>query len=209
MAHGPDPGGESAPSSGSSLDADLRSPWAALEVTELADARGPVKRLTRRQRGRRARPRRSADADGRQHCAEGRRALLPWPSPTPAAALLACSPLRSARASEQLMGFNPGDLDPKRPLAWQGFDSVMATDLQARLRADTGVELPLDSLVTGPRVTDLAADLLGRMDLTKVPAVSVPAAPIAAPVAQAAAGRPAGRAGPLRRSRRRRHGVAA
>jgi aryl carrier-like protein len=126
--------------------------------------------------------------------------VAPAPTPTPAAptdlrARLAATPA-AQRAGvltaeigarvEKLMGFNPGDLDPKRPLAWQGFDSVMATDLQARLRADTGVELPLDSLVTGPRVTDLAADLLGRMDLTKVPAVSVPAAPIAAPVAQAA-----------------------
>lgn len=58
-----------------------------------------------------------------------------------------------------LLGFEPGELDPKRPLAWQGFDSVMALDLQRRIDARLGVSLPMSSLTHGPRLAELAQTL--------------------------------------------------
>ncbi len=59
----------------------------------------------------------------------------------------------------ELMGFTPAELDPGKPLAWQGFDSVMAVDLQAWVRQTFGVELPMDLLAQGPRLTEIEARL--------------------------------------------------
>lgn len=97
-----------------------------------------------------------------------------------------------ANAAAELLGFSPGELDVKRPLAWQGFDSVMAVDLASKLRATLGVTLPLDTVTQGPRVTELADELLPRLDLQAIPAGAAPVTPapasapaIPAPVAVA------------------------
>lgn len=75
-----------------------------------------------------------------------------------------------AQEVERLLGHDPGGLDRERPLAWQGFDSVLAVDLQQRITARWGVTLPIDLLATGPRLTELAARL-----------PDAPAAPVPSP----------------------------
>ncbi len=64
------------------------------------------------------------------------------------------------RWTEELLGFRPGEIDPQRPLAWQGFDSVMAVDLHKRIERETGVHLPLDRVLPGPRLAELVDDVL-------------------------------------------------
>jgi acyl transferase domain-containing protein/aryl carrier-like protein len=95
----------------------------------------------------------------------GLRAELVAAAPGQRSALLAA---HLARAAEELLGFDKGDLDPRRPLAWQGFDSVMALDLQRRILTETGVDLPLDNLVNGPKIEEVAEMVLPRIDLTAV-----------------------------------------
>ncbi|MCB9663329.1 MAG: SDR family NAD(P)-dependent oxidoreductase [Alphaproteobacteria bacterium] len=64
-----------------------------------------------------------------------------------------------ARWAEELLGLQPGELDVDRPLAWQGFDSVMAVELQRRIEWELGVQIPLERVVSGPRLSELAEDL--------------------------------------------------
>jgi acyl transferase domain-containing protein/aryl carrier-like protein len=114
------------------------------------------------------------------------------PTPVPAPTVATSPPVADprgallawlVRASEQLLGFNPGDLDPNRPLAWQGFDSVMALDLQRRIKDELGADLPLDVLVNGPKLTELRDELQPRVDARRLsgpvaaPATPAPAAP--------------------------------
>ena len=90
--------------------------------------------------------------------------------------------------SEELLGFQPGELDPGRPLAWQGFDSVMAVDLYRRIRDGLGAPLPLDRLLNGPRLTEVADELAAVVDPSRLTAGEPTlAAPASAPVAAAPA----------------------
>lgn len=89
-----------------------------------------------------------------------------------------------------LLGFGPGELDPDRPLAWQGFDSVLAIDLQQQIADQLGVDVDLDDLTTGPKLRELADRILPRVDLTAVPAAAAPAATRAPPAPATPAARP-------------------
>lgn len=86
-----------------------------------------------------------------------------------------------------LMGFAPDELDPQRPLAWQGFDSVMAVDLHKALLERLGVDVPLDQLLAGPRLAQVADDVLPQVpadrlaDLGGAPAPAAPTPPPAVP----------------------------
>ncbi|MFM2160493.1 MAG: hypothetical protein RLZZ383_5, partial [Pseudomonadota bacterium] len=56
----------------------------------------------------------------------------------------------------RLLGVAPAEVDRKRPLSWQGLDSVMAVDLQRALLGRLGVRLPLDRLTVGPSIDEIA-----------------------------------------------------
>ncbi len=109
----------------------------------------------------------------------------PLPVTTRAATPIAPGDVRAAtlawllRTSEELLGFQPGELDPGRPLAWQGFDSVMAVDLYRRIRDGLGAPLPLDRLLNGPRLTEVADELAAVVEPSRLtagePAVAAPA----------------------------------
>jgi aryl carrier-like protein len=122
------------------------------------------------------------------------------PKPAPAGDLiasLAAAPDRRAALlawlsaeTEGLLGFASGEIDVRRPLAWQGFDSVMAVDLQRKILDATGVKLALDGLVSGPRLDELAGTLLPQLTLTAA-ASPAAASPAAASLAAASTATPA------------------
>jgi len=62
-----------------------------------------------------------------------------------------------AEMAAALLGLKPGELDPKRPLVWQGFDSVMAAELKRRIDATFGVDIPAAEVTAGPSVRELEA----------------------------------------------------
>jgi acyl transferase domain-containing protein len=63
--------------------------------------------------------------------------------------------------AERLLGLASGQLDLKRPLAWQGFDSIMAADLKVAIDRAFGVVVPTDAVVSGPSVAELTAVVEG------------------------------------------------
>ena len=84
-----------------------------------------------------------------------------------------------AHAVARLLGVDAGSVDRKRPLSWQGLDSVMAVDLQRALQRDLGVSLPLDRLTVGPAILEIAR-LASERGATAAPAASATPAPLAA-----------------------------
>jgi amino acid adenylation domain-containing protein len=75
----------------------------------------------------------------------GRRALLArWLGEVAAAAL----------------GMAAARLDPGRPLTGYGLDSLGAVEVQGRVQADLGVEIPVADLLAGASLSDLAAAVL-------------------------------------------------
>jgi acyl carrier protein len=86
------------------------------------------------------------------------------------------------RWTEELLGFRPGEIDPSRPLAWQGFDSVMAVDLHKRIERETGVHIPLDRVLPGPKLAELVEEITSRLP-SAPPTRAAPAVPqvVAAP----------------------------
>ena len=126
--------------------------------------------------------RRGASVDWPRVCATGHRVPLPQEPWTPArhwisdprweAGAVASRPV-SRRPDEsaapppadvegvvrgtvaELLGLSDEELDLHRPLAWQGFDSVLATELVEVLKARHGLELSLDS--GGERSADRGA----------------------------------------------------
>ncbi len=116
----------------------------------------------------------------------------PAPTPTPAQPPAAPSAPGAGPVPEalhhlvaELLGFEPQDLDPTRPLAWQGFDSVLAVDLHGVLAQRWGVDVPMDLLATGPRLTEIAGYLPDTPIVAPTaPAPSAPAPPAPSPIAE-------------------------
>ena len=81
------------------------------------------------------------------------------PAPRPEVAAPVTGDLRTVvRAlAAHTLGAAGEDLVPDRPLAWQGLDSMMATDLKAALDRALGVDLPLDAIIAGPSLEALVA----------------------------------------------------
>ncbi|MGA5810666.1 type I polyketide synthase [Streptomyces cellulosae] len=74
------------------------------------------------------------------------------------------APQQAAAAADQVaalvaevLRLPPGRLVRNRPLNRQGLDSLMATEVSARLRRDQGVGVPVAALLRGATVDDLAA----------------------------------------------------
>ncbi|MCB9682794.1 MAG: SDR family NAD(P)-dependent oxidoreductase [Alphaproteobacteria bacterium] len=102
----------------------------------------------------------------RVRCWVDEEALAPVPA-APAASAVATVPAAAAPPVDvpafvasvvsELLGVPVADLDTRRPLAWQGFDSIMATDLKRRLDTAFGVSLPESFVLSGPSVDEVAA----------------------------------------------------
>jgi aryl carrier-like protein len=59
-----------------------------------------------------------------------------------------------------------------RPLAWYGFDSIMATELKARIDAAWQVDVPAEVLVAGPsleELTQVVAELVTGASVSAMP----------------------------------------
>ena len=89
-------------------------------------------------------------------------ALLSQAGPSDRAEMLT-SQLRDMVAT--LLGADLDDVDVSRPLAWQGFDSVMATDFKQQLDKTYGIDAPHAELVTGPSLNELSEVILPLIDL--------------------------------------------
>ena len=60
-----------------------------------------------------------------------------------------------ASAVAKLLGVAVDELDTGRPLAWQGFDSIMAAELKRQIDATFGVQVPDHEVLAGPSVAEL------------------------------------------------------
>ena len=58
---------------------------------------------------------------------------------------------------EEKVSVGADELVLARPLAWQGFDSIMATELKRRVDTAYGIDLPADEVVSGPSLEELIA----------------------------------------------------
>ncbi|MCB9680977.1 MAG: SDR family NAD(P)-dependent oxidoreductase [Alphaproteobacteria bacterium] len=93
---------------------------------------------------------------------------------------------RLAELAEDLLGIERGSLGHSRPLAWQGFDSVMAIDLNEAIARTLGKGVKQEAVTVGPSVDDLADLVLEALALP-AQVVPLPAAPAPAAVAPASA----------------------
>jgi acyl transferase domain-containing protein len=100
--------------------------------------------------------------DRRRHWVEDPR----WTAPRPAADAAPKAAPRAEPAdpaalvlatAARLLGAPEAEIDPRRPLAWQGFDSLMATELKRAIDRAFGVDIPADEVVSGPSVQELVA----------------------------------------------------
>ncbi|NYJ37761.1 non-ribosomal peptide synthetase [Nocardiopsis aegyptia] len=76
-----------------------------------------------------------------------------------------------ARA-EELLGLRPGRADPRLALVSQGFDSLMAVNLQHRIEADLGYSISIADLLAGATIEDVARDLASAEDDHDAPEVA-------------------------------------
>ncbi|RLU81204.1 hypothetical protein CTZ27_33745 [Streptomyces griseocarneus] len=65
------------------------------------------------------------------------------------------------RYAAGVLGIPAGQLDPRRPLLDFGLDSLMATTLVRQLRADFGLEVPLERLMGNEALQALAGEAVG------------------------------------------------
>ncbi|WP_405659863.1 polyketide synthase dehydratase domain-containing protein [Streptomyces sp. NBC_01166] len=101
---------------------------------------------------------------------------------------------RAARLEEylrerfaELLRMDDEDLDPHERLSDLGMDSLVGVRAKALIEQELRVRLPMETLIEGPSVRDLAAAVLPGLDLAEVPAAAGPA-PAGPRAATAAAG---------------------
>jgi acyl carrier protein len=64
----------------------------------------------------------------------------------------------------KVLELEPGDLPLDQPLNTVGLDSLMALELKNRVEVSLSITLPIVSLIQGPTITQLAEDLLARVE---------------------------------------------
>jgi acyl carrier protein len=64
----------------------------------------------------------------------------------------------------RVMGLDPHATDPQRSLSELGIDSLMAVELKNRIDGDLRSSVPVTSLLAGPTIVALAADLATQLD---------------------------------------------
>jgi NAD(P)-dependent dehydrogenase (short-subunit alcohol dehydrogenase family)/aryl carrier-like protein len=72
----------------------------------------------------------------------------------------------AAERMAAVLGLSVDQLDVKRPISAQGFDSIMAIELKNRMESDLGIIVPLVRLLDGPSATELTQLLVDRLDET-------------------------------------------
>lgn len=68
------------------------------------------------------------------------------------------------RQTARILGMDSARLSVSQPLDTIGLDSLMAMELKNRLEAQLGIQLPISSLLQGPTITGLAAQILEHVD---------------------------------------------
>uniref|UniRef100_UPI0015F03657 thioesterase domain-containing protein n=1 Tax=Streptomyces phytophilus TaxID=722715 RepID=UPI0015F03657 len=63
----------------------------------------------------------------------------------------------------ELLQLTPAEVPSSRPLAETGLDSLAALELRQRVRAETGVDLPVDLLIAGPSLDEVVERLCGSV----------------------------------------------
>ncbi|WP_326794345.1 polyketide synthase dehydratase domain-containing protein [Streptomyces sp. NBC_01808] len=63
----------------------------------------------------------------------------------------------------ELLQLPPAEVPSGRPLAETGLDSLAALELRQRVRAETGVDLPVDLLIAGPSLDEVVERLCGSV----------------------------------------------
>jgi surfactin synthase thioesterase subunit/aryl carrier-like protein len=61
----------------------------------------------------------------------------------------------------ELLRLSPAEVPGSRPLAETGLDSLAALELRQRVRAETGVDIPVDLLIAGPSLDEVVERLAG------------------------------------------------
>ena len=95
---------------------------------------------------------------------------------------------RLLNAAAAVLRCSPSEIDPDAPLNQLGLDSLVGVELRNRVQRDTGVLLPVVSILDGASVRSLAALALDKLGQADRP-VAVRAATLAAEEAQALLGR--------------------
>jgi NAD(P)-dependent dehydrogenase (short-subunit alcohol dehydrogenase family)/aryl carrier-like protein len=70
----------------------------------------------------------------------------------------------AAERMAAVLGLSVDELDVKRPISSQGFDSIMAIELKNRIENDLGIIVPLVRLLDGPSAAELTHLLATRID---------------------------------------------
>ncbi|MCC3772453.1 phosphopantetheine-binding protein, partial [Streptomyces sp. UNOC14_S4] len=83
------------------------------------------------------------------------------PAAEPGAARESVSVQDVVRYAAEVLGIPAGQLDPRRSLLDFGLDSLMATTLVRQLRADFGLEVPLERLMGNEAFAALAGEVVG------------------------------------------------
>jgi myxalamid-type polyketide synthase MxaE and MxaD len=68
------------------------------------------------------------------------------------------------KLASRIMGLSQATLDPQRPLNTMGLDSLMAIEFKNAIETNLGLVLPMVTLVRGPSITELAAQVLDSLD---------------------------------------------
>ncbi len=72
----------------------------------------------------------------------------------------------------RLLRVPPGKVDPRQSLMSLGLDSLAAAELKTSVHADWGLDVPLDGLLSGDSVKDVAARLVERPQPAAAPAIA-------------------------------------
>jgi NAD(P)-dependent dehydrogenase (short-subunit alcohol dehydrogenase family) len=77
----------------------------------------------------------------------------------------------------KVLQLDPRDLPLDQPLNTVGLDSLMALELKNRVESALAISLPIVTLIQGPTISQLAQDLLGRIDVGDTEAGETAGAP--------------------------------